>query len=637
MSDESGPRTIMPRYSDRFLSHYLGPVKNDPSIAIIEIIANSWDAGALSVNITWPKIEENNGYIEIKDDGQGMTAEEFENRWAIASYDRKCQGKTVTLPDGEVRKVFGCNGIGRFGMFCFSNKYIVKTWKEGTMCEYEVCIDNPYKIQKQHSEKREGSGTIISCQKGMIQNFIDDVCLLNLIKQKFYGSHNFEVSVNNKFVDFSIKTSHDIEYEESISAGNVKITRCSDENIKGKGILFRVNGRTVGDPTWNLIEQVDPKRPEFKMVLVVDADCLEEYVLPDWTGFDNSEEYKRLLTEIKKVIEKSLSDILRNVSKNKKQQAIRSNLQDIKKMSPLSKDKLGKILDELLIQNPKVSLKDMDCVVKVVAKCESANCGFNLMEKLSSVEDTDINDLNKMLDNWTIREMKVVYDELSSRLKAVEQLMELTNKHVKEVQVLQPLFENNLWIFGPEYESCGFSGNTTLKNVLKNLLKTENKNIENGSKSPDIVILPDSSLALASSDKYGDDSEVNGYDKIVIIELKKGDSTINEEHKDQVKKYALALLNSGSVNLDVKIDCFVLGTYVDPRYNMLYKVGTNENIIIKPLQYSIVLRKAQKRLFDLREKMKKVRPDISKSNDGVIEEEINKEPPLDSYLCNQQL
>ena len=67
-------------FDDRFLDRYAGPIISDPAIAIIELVANAWDAYATRVNIIWPKRTDGIAF-SIDDNGKGMTPEQFQRRW----------------------------------------------------------------------------------------------------------------------------------------------------------------------------------------------------------------------------------------------------------------------------------------------------------------------------------------------------------------------------------------------------------------------------------------------------------------------------------------------------------------------------------------------------------------------------
>ncbi len=75
-------------YDQRFIEDYLGKgMSSDVITAIVELIANTWDAGAKRVKIEWPTDE--NDRFSVTDDGHGLTASEFAQRWTRLSYNRQ--------------------------------------------------------------------------------------------------------------------------------------------------------------------------------------------------------------------------------------------------------------------------------------------------------------------------------------------------------------------------------------------------------------------------------------------------------------------------------------------------------------------------------------------------------------------
>ena len=98
---------------DNFLADYTGKIIRDPKIAIIELIANAWDAYATNIDITWPDAATEKVF-SITDDGIGMTKEDFRSIWFTLSYDRIAQKGGLNPPpewyDGSPRKAYGKNG-----------------------------------------------------------------------------------------------------------------------------------------------------------------------------------------------------------------------------------------------------------------------------------------------------------------------------------------------------------------------------------------------------------------------------------------------------------------------------------------------------------------------------------------------
>jgi hypothetical protein len=45
---------LVPSFGPGFLKDHVGKILTDPRIAIVELVANCWDAGADLVEISWP-------------------------------------------------------------------------------------------------------------------------------------------------------------------------------------------------------------------------------------------------------------------------------------------------------------------------------------------------------------------------------------------------------------------------------------------------------------------------------------------------------------------------------------------------------------------------------------------------------
>jgi hypothetical protein len=90
-------------YEDDYIIRSLGTIVSQPDIALTELVANAWDAGATNVYISIP--ENNNQILYVEDDGVGMSEEEFTQHWMKLRYNRlKNQGRDVIFPDGVNNK-----------------------------------------------------------------------------------------------------------------------------------------------------------------------------------------------------------------------------------------------------------------------------------------------------------------------------------------------------------------------------------------------------------------------------------------------------------------------------------------------------------------------------------------------------
>jgi len=150
-------------FEENYLLRTLGPVAYRPDIALTEIVANAWDAGASKVNILIP--DSCDKPLVIEDDGTGLTKDEFEQRWMKLGYDRiKHQGRHVEFPPGisRTRLAYGRNGVGRHGLLCFNNFYTVVTKKAGKKNTFKISTlseSQPFVMQERYQEDSPGYGT----------------------------------------------------------------------------------------------------------------------------------------------------------------------------------------------------------------------------------------------------------------------------------------------------------------------------------------------------------------------------------------------------------------------------------------------------------------------------------------------
>ena len=120
-------------FDDGFLQDYAGhAIMKDPKVALMELIANSWDAGATKVEITLPS--ENGDRFSILDNGHGMNDKQFQSRFMKFGYRRTNQQGTLAEipPDNDQiknRPAFGRNAKGKFAAFFFGKKFFVRTWR----------------------------------------------------------------------------------------------------------------------------------------------------------------------------------------------------------------------------------------------------------------------------------------------------------------------------------------------------------------------------------------------------------------------------------------------------------------------------------------------------------------------------
>ena len=116
------------RVLGRTLEHLGVQMYKRRDVALAELVANSWDAGAENVFISIPPQDRYNkvtSKILVTDDGSGMTENQVASDYLVVGRNRRRSGG-LKLND---RVVMGRKGIGKLAGFGVASKMTVITWK----------------------------------------------------------------------------------------------------------------------------------------------------------------------------------------------------------------------------------------------------------------------------------------------------------------------------------------------------------------------------------------------------------------------------------------------------------------------------------------------------------------------------
>lgn len=602
-------------FEERFLDRHAGPIIADTAVAIVELVANCWDAYATEVHITWPA-SSNGKLFEIADNGKGMTREMFERRWGKLDYDRVAdEGATTTPPDdlkdASPRKVYGRNGRGRHGAFRFADPYLVRTWRDGSEHIYEVRrgTTRPFDINLLSSRDGvEGHGTSITgTSAGTIATSPEDA--KEIVGSRFLSDPNFRVWIDGELVTFDDVPSsrlHEMDVDvPGIGTAHLTFvdTETPDRTTRQHGIAWWVNMRLVGSISWDQSSLVDGRTKEAKRYqVIVRADFLTDSVLPDWTGFDpRNNAWKEARDAVYAAIQEHLSELTAE-----RREETKANVQQrlalvVRQMPPAGRDRWNQFVEKVVDTCPTISEGEVEQVANILAKLEVAQSKYGLISQLHEMHPGDYDKLHGILRDWNVQTAKVALDEIQSRLKLIGELdAKLRDPQMEEVGDLQPLFDRSLWVFGPEYESLEFTSNKGMTTVIQKLFGATGT----GSlQRPDYVMLPDGSVGFYARDAYDENHEVSGISNLVVAEIKRVGVTIGDDQKNQAWKYVSELRDLGYIADHTAVTCFVLGSKVHPT-QASERTEWNGRARIRPMSYEVFIKRASARMLGLREKLK---------------------------------
>lgn len=471
-------------FEEDYLLRELGQVAHVPQVALTELVANAWDAGASRIDLVLPN--EIGDTLTVTDDGHGMSPNQFKRRWMTLGYDRlRHQGDKVEFPPGRTvrpRKAYGRNGVGRHGLLCFANEYQVETWRDGVLATFIVGTDagpSPFVLRSEHLEKRKGSGTRLSVQ---VQRKLTDADeILTVLATRFVHDPEFSIRVNGRsraFHQIEGRVSEStlvVDANHSATVIVIDSTRLNHSSVH-QGIAFWVQRRLVGTPSWTIgqVASFDGRtRFARRYKVIIDTEGYESEVDSDWTGFQRTssvdELYRVTADHIGKVAQELASQIVDESSTD----ALVQNRSELASLGQSARLEVAEFTKAIAQTHPTISPDFLATAVKAVINLEKSKSGAALLQKLSTLPPDDVAGLDKLLAEWTVKDALRVLDEIDSRVGVIETIQRLANDpKTDELHTLHPLILRSRWLFGPEFESQEYCSNATLKTVARELFKS---------------------------------------------------------------------------------------------------------------------------------------------------------------------
>ena len=608
-------------FEEDYLVRTLGCIAHDSDIAITELVANAWDAGASKVDIIVPT-EKNNSLV-IEDDGHGMTDIQFKGRWMRLAYNRiKHQGTEVEFPKerlGSTRQAYGRNGVGRHGLLCFADGYEVITTRDNTQFKCSVGTRsqiNPFYIDSSSKAESSGHGTKLSV---VVEKHLPDADRLrDILSARFLHDPQFVVRVNGKSISLP-EQSGLIEQSTLIVSNLLKVEAFVVDSTKTakstlyQGVAFWVNNRLVGLPSWvvgntAILDGRSRFAKRYAIVIKAENDWLSE-VEPDWSRFrasDNVTELHKVVCEYaNKMFEKLSLDFIEESSED----ALVRNREQFKELSTLGRIEVAAFTQELVKKQPTINPETLALAVQAVINLEKSRSGTALLEKLTKLDESDIEGLDKLLGQWSIRDALSVLDEIDHRLAVIVAIDKLcAEASTDELHTLHPLVTQARWLFGPEFDSHEYASNITLRSAAQKIFKKESDSstFKNSRQRPDLVILADSTYSIVGTEVFdSSDQNLSRIQDVLIIELKKGKSKIGREEMNQADGYVQDFLSSGLMDGTPIIRAFVVGYEVDEKTmrNKEIKDGDVVRAKLTATTFGQLTRSANQRLFKLKDKI----------------------------------
>ncbi len=504
-------------FEEDFLVRTLGNLAQSPDVALTELVANAWDAGAACVDIVIP--EDQGMTLTVKDDGCGMTPEQFRQRWMTLGYDRvKHQGASADFPPERAdwtRRAFGRNGVGRHGLLCFADEYEVETMRAGRGGRYLVRTSEgkePFVLVNQRLFKAETHGTVLSAT--VLRNLPDPDRIRKVLSARFLHDPRFTVVVNSISVPLWEHSGLIDRDTLAVNGATVEVffidsTRAA-RTTQHQGIAFWIGGRLLGVPSWILGTRavMDGRtRIAKRHTVVVKTDAFFDDVLPDWSGFKKTDRVDRLYEVVGDYVEGMFRRLSKERVRETAETVFRDYRDDIESLQPLGRIGVAEFVERYTECEPMVQVESLSVAVQAVIQMEKTRSGAALLEKISKLSEEDIEGLNRLLETWSVRDAATVLEEIDRRLIVVEALSRLSaDKKADELHTLHPLVTESRWLLGPEFDSPEYASNVSLTTAVRELLKKRatDTTFLNPKRRPDLLVLADATISAVATEQSDD-------------------------------------------------------------------------------------------------------------------------------------
>jgi hypothetical protein len=610
--DKNTPQTAL--FEDDYLLRELGQVAHVPQVALTELVANAWDAGASKVDLILPA--EIGGTLTVTDDGHGMTPAQFKKRWMTLRYSReKHQGTNVEFPSGRTarpRRAYGRNGVGRHGLLCFADEYEVQTWRDGVLATFVVGTESgpsPFVLRSETLGQQNGAGTRLLVQ--VARKLPDAEEILTVLAARFVHDPEFAIRVNGAQRSFDEIEGKVSEETLDLSGGRratvfvIDSTRLNHSSVH-QGVAFWVQRRLVGTPSWSIgqVESFDGRtRFARRYKVIVDTQGYDADVEQDWTAFRATDAVRELYRATAEHIGKVAQTLAAEIVEATSEDALTQNRTELATLGQGARLEVAEFTKIVAQEHPTISPDFLATAVKAVIHLERTKSGTALLQKLSELPADDIDGLDRLLAEWTVKDALRVLDEIDSRLSVIETIRRLADDpNTDELHTLHPLILRSRWLFGPEFESQEYCSNVTLKTVAGELFKNTEAQFINDRHRPDIVVLPDKATWQMTGVESFDpaDATLTQMQHVLVIELKKGGFELTRKEVTQADNYVQDIKLSGAMSGAPYICAWVVGQKIAAGVEKDKKLGNPEYGRVRAATFGSLVDTANRRLLKLR-------------------------------------
>ena len=547
------------KFSPRIVDHLGISAYNSVNKCLSELVVNAYDADASIVDITLPDTMDENAYIEIADDGFGMSPEDLRDKFLLVGRNRRDDGQTT--PKG--RLVIGSKGIGKLAGFGIASRIELISNKDHVQShlridrkeleEFATVGEKEMIINSSPTELGNGSKLQLhGLHSGVHLPESDDIRrhLFRVLPTKT----DFKVRVNG--VDCTAEDVPGVKSdfnENIVDIGNVVgFYIIANSRQKQPGLSVRVRGRLVQEPS---LFGLDTRSHGFFTAEKIVGEINAEFLDPTGadggtidlikTSRDGFLEDSPIVRSFNAWAAEFVKKIVQGIDATETQKRTDSLLSApvimsrLEKLPPHIRGTATKVARTVIGKLKTASDAEAQDLVEWILKYYESNVLKELMKSILSADITEAEKLAELVREWGLSQVNSIVGLIRTQIDIIQKLEELIISDKAHEIELHKLIEANLWLVREGLEL--WSSDKPLKTVLEGRIIEIYKGQED--LRPDLI---------CKSRNDGNDA--------VIMEFKRPKETIKSKHVTQAMEYE-GLLKKHRPN--IHFETYVVGREYD--------------------------------------------------------------------------
>jgi hypothetical protein len=488
MSASESSKMVKFRILPRLLDHIGLAMYSSVPKAISELVANSYDANAPEVYVDFVEKDGKLHEILITDTGDGMSPQALEGAYLALGYNKRQSPR-----NGTQRKPIGNKGIGKLAGLGIARTMEVSSVNGDKKITILICRDHFEDKNVELTDIQFPATVANSSEKPGTQvrltNLLDHAhtvevaTLREFLAAEFGLTTGFSIYVNKQKLSLA-----DIDGEERIIkdvipglgtvTGRIKIAAKMKDVVR-PGLIVYVRGRAIEGPTlYDINTPSHHYRVASRIIGEVNADFLDPdeptelldfYIIS--TSRDSFNKSHPKYIAFKSWAEQQLRAISRELESQQAKEriaAIEKNPSVQKALKDLPAELRARFEDSIHALIPKLNnLSDPDAtnIIEFISRLAETESMRKILERIKEAEQSDLEELAKLLDEWGIFEITSLSTLIKSRLEVISTLETLINNMgTKEFPELHKIIEKNLWILDDNFRY--YSSNQQMRTIL---------------------------------------------------------------------------------------------------------------------------------------------------------------------------